>query len=277
MRNRTIVLVTHALNLVCPEADHIILMKDGQVASQGNYPQMKDIINLSAPSIDADAQELRKAASDDSAMATNTEAEDDLQSIGPSKLIEEETHRTGQVHAKVYTTYFQSGGGWGLGIGLLFLMGIAQTSSTLQDWWVQQWSNECDMAADACDKSTDYYLGIYGGISGATVLFLLAKMVILAAGSLSASRQLHHRLLEVLLRAPIRFFDKTPVGRILNRFGKDVQTIDQEIMNNIGDWLTIGFNAGAIVLVIAAVTPIFLVAVVPISTKASLSVQFSQL
>jgi len=38
--------------------------------------------------------------------------------------------------------------------------------------------------------------------------------------ALRASRVIHHNSLTTLVRAPITFFDTTPVGRILNRFSK---------------------------------------------------------
>jgi hypothetical protein len=38
--------------------------------------------------------------------------------------------------------------------------------------------------------------------------------------ALRASRVVHHRALTALVRAPVTWFDTTPVGRILNRFSK---------------------------------------------------------
>ena len=42
-----------------------------------------------------------------------------------------------------------------------------------------------------------------------------------------ASRKLHNEMFHKLLRAESRFFDVNPSGRILNRFSKDMGSIDE--------------------------------------------------
>ncbi|GAB5587579.1 Transporter of the ATP-binding cassette (ABC) [Umbelopsis nana] len=74
-----------------------------------------------------------------------------------------------------------------------------------------------------------YYLGIYLLMDVGTLLVELARLVVQYYSSLNASRLLYKRLLGCVLRAPIRFFDTTPVGRIMNRFAKDFEVIDTSI------------------------------------------------
>jgi ABC-type multidrug transport system fused ATPase/permease subunit len=50
-----------------------------------------------------------------------------------------------------------------------------------------------------------------------------------AKGGLEASRKLHHRMLDNILKSPMVFFETTPMGRFLNRFGKDVDLVDRSI------------------------------------------------
>lgn len=46
---------------------------------------------------------------------------------------------------------------------------------------------------------------------------------------MNAARVTHNELLKRIIRAPMSFFDVTPVGRIINRFSKDVNEIDNDL------------------------------------------------
>lgn len=61
---------------------------------------------------------------------------------------------------------------------------------------------------------------------GYVVIATLLSTLAMFLGALKAARILHLELLVHCLRAPMEFFDTTPVGRILNRFSKDIDTLD---------------------------------------------------
>lgn len=51
----------------------------------------------------------------------------------------------------------------------------------------------------------------------------------LIISSLSAARRLHNAMLDSILRAPMVFFQTNPLGRIINRFAKDLGDIDRSV------------------------------------------------
>lgn len=81
---------------------------------------------------------------------------------------------------------------------------------------------------------------------------------------IKAAGKLHARMLTNILRLPMSFFDTTPIGRIVNRFSNDVDTIDNDL-----PWMVQNFFEGAFIilstlLVISYSTPIFLSVILPI-------------
>lgn len=58
---------------------------------------------------------------------------------------------------------------------------------------------------------------------------MVLKGAVYAGGAARASTTLHADLLTRVTRAPVRYFDTTPTGRILNRFAKDIRLVDSAL------------------------------------------------
>ena len=88
--------------------------------------------------------------------------------------------------------------------------------------------------------------------------------MVAAETNVRSSQTLHRGLLANVLKSPMSFFDVTPIGRILNRFSKDVEVVDNVIVMAIKSWLGNFFNIIATVIVISYTTPFFLLVVIPV-------------
>ncbi|KAJ2787455.1 Transporter of the ATP-binding cassette (ABC) [Coemansia interrupta] len=107
-----------------------------------------------------------------------------------------------------------------------------------------------------------YFIGVYVAIALASILIIAGRSLLQFWGSLKASKVLHESLLHTVLRAPVRFFDTTPVGRLINRFSKDMETIDHSLNSSLAIFLTELIASFAILIVIAVITPAFTIGAV---------------
>ena len=78
-----------------------------------------------------------------------------------------------------------------------------------------------------------FYVGIYAAIALSTGFVNIAGVMTQYTGALRASRILFERLLKTVVRATMRWHDVTPQGRMLNRFSKDVETVDTSLASTL--------------------------------------------
>ena len=83
------------------------------------------------------------------------------------------------------------------------------------------------------------YIGV---MQEAQIIFVVMATFSLATGAIFASKLIHNQLLVNILRLPMSFFDTTPSGRILNRFSKDINTIDETIPRSIRSFINTFFT-----------------------------------
>jgi ABC-type multidrug transport system fused ATPase/permease subunit len=71
-------------------------------------------------------------------------------------------------------------------------------------------------------------------------------------------------MLKKILNAPINlYFDVTPIGRILNKFSKDLAEVESEFSYNIGNFLAMIYQALG-VLIVAAIVVQWILLVLPV-------------
>lgn len=209
-------------------------------------------IKRSTSAASASTSTLRqRSTSSDRANLSKKQRSDSTVSVTSSngKLVEDEERTTGDVSASAYWTYFRAAG-WGYFV-LFFIASIsARACELLMPFILSLWSDynvaECQRLSpenvtfgridvqdcalpisEGTDNKT--YLNWYGIAGGASVCFVAVRGLVTAAGRVRASRVLHEALIKSVLRAPMSFFDTTPLGRILNRFSSDIEVIDSEL------------------------------------------------
>lgn len=115
------------------------------------------------------------------------------------------------------------------------------------------------------EVNSSYYLGVYALLGVAFLIITFFRDAILFYGSLTASKAIHIKLIDSVSHAKFRFFDSTPLGQIMNRFSKDIESIDQEVAPVAIGVVHCLFSIVTIVVLISVITPGFLIAGIFIS------------
>ncbi|NXI34942.1 MRP3 protein, partial [Galbula dea] len=129
--------------------------------------------------------------------------------------------------------------------------------------WLSDWTNE--PVINGTQHNTAMRIGVYAALGLLQGLIVLVCSFTLAMGGINAARKLHTALLENKLRTPQSFYDTTPIGRIINRFSKDIYVIDEVIPPTILMFFGTFFTSLSTMIVIIASTPLFAVVIVPLA------------
>ncbi|XP_048522372.1 multidrug resistance-associated protein 1 isoform X3 [Dendroctonus ponderosae] len=210
---------------------------------------------------------LQRQKSQDSNKAKMKESEGVNGPVQGEKLIEVEKSETGSVSWQVYKHYIMS-----IGVVIViitvFLNMLFQGFSIGSNVWLGIWADDTKMVDSNGTVDTarrDLYLGVYGALGVGQFIVMFFATLVLYIGTLNAAKKLHVLLLSNIIRAPCSiFFDVTPVGRILNRFSKDVDTLDTVLPLTLRAWITCLFSVLGTLAVTSYTTPPFTIIIAPI-------------
>lgn len=110
-------------------------------------------------------------------------------------------------------------------------------------------------------------IGAYAALGFSQALFMFAFSISVSSFGTTAGRVMLHRAINRVLRAPMSFFDTTPLGRITNRFSKDIDVMDNTLTDAIRMYfMTLAMIVSVFILIITyyyyfaiALGPLFLI------------------
>ncbi|CAH1406919.1 unnamed protein product [Nezara viridula] len=297
---KTRLLVTHSITFL-PETDLIVVLKDGSISEVGTFRELlnrkgafseflvshlKEIDKEELEELDDNIIEVintdlelhRQISHQKSTSSSITslpsltkrsisqlsEKSTNEKSTG-QKLIEEEKAEVGRIQWRVYADYFKAVGT--LLCAICFaLIAINQAIEVGSYVLLSKWSDDKDSVINGTQniEKRNMYLELYGLLGlGETVTNFISSLI-WYIGSVNASRLLHSLLLMNIMHSPMSFFDTTPLGRILNRFSKDIDVLDRDIPMMFRQCFTTIAPLVGTIFIISYSTPAFLIAVVPI-------------
>ena len=187
----------------------------------------------------------------------------DVEEKAGAKLIEKESIKSGNVSIQVYFHYFKN---MGLFVTLIIflLMAVYEGTNVGKNYWLTVWTgNELGNATEPHWRNV--YIGTYIGLGIAQSVSMVIISVIMAISTLKGSSRMHNIMLERVMRSPMSFFDTTPLGRIVNRFAKDVDVCDNTLPQSIKQLIVLVFDLFGIILLVIVLIPIVAAVILPFS------------
>ncbi|KZT70050.1 P-loop containing nucleoside triphosphate hydrolase protein [Daedalea quercina L-15889] len=258
MCGRTIILVSHHVQLCAPGANYIVALENGRVAFQGDRDAFRSsgvlntLVQSGAADTNDDTEEtavadveelvLEKESSDDNgghssetastAAASEAEAKPEQLRKAPRKLIEEEKRAVGHISKDIWMAYINACGGHLYWVMFAVALLLAAVSPVAENGWLRVWTGSA-LESDE-PRPASFYISIYAAITGTGIILQTIRWIVIYHGGIHASTVLYKRLLEGVLFANIRFHDTVSRGRLLNRFGKDFEGVDSNLPDNFG-------------------------------------------
>ncbi|XP_069836112.1 ATP-binding cassette sub-family C member 2-like [Dendropsophus ebraccatus] len=182
------------------------------------------------------------------------------------QLIEKETVETGKVKFFLYMKYMRAVG-WCYTTWILVTYILQNVAVVGQNIWLSEWTADSVTYFNQTYTASqrDMRIGVFGALGVAQAIFVFLSAFLIAAGTVRASRLLHAQLLRNILHVPMQFFDTTPTGRIVNRFAKDIFTVDDTIPMSFRYWIECFLEVISTLFIICLATPIFAAVIIPLA------------
>ncbi|MBC7372341.1 MAG: ATP-binding cassette domain-containing protein, partial [Bdellovibrionaceae bacterium] len=260
----TRVVVTHRLEHLS-KFDRVVYIENGVVLGQGSFEQIKILCKEFA----AFYSEHGKAQGKDSSNISEqsvvahevnmSTAEEDAH----LRVTEDEEKEVGAVKKSVYWDYISSLGGdgsWRIAILALLATGSALVAllPLSQKAWLSYYSNH------QSERVAIIAVGIYGLIGLLVLAGNLTNQLFWLNRGIRSAQSMHNRMLRSVLHAPIRFFDSTPVGRILQRFSRDIESVDVYLQWSFSAAVNCALQVIVSVVLILGLMPIMFLAIGPL-------------
>ncbi|XP_047452289.1 ATP-binding cassette sub-family C member 8 isoform X2 [Mugil cephalus] len=291
---RTVVLVTHKLQYLL-HADWIIAMKDGTIQTEGTlkdvqnsepelFEQWKTLMHredqefeketVAENMTDLERKNLRRAMYSREAVRTEEDEEEESVESDDDDNMSLVMRQRATIPWRSCGIYLSSAGL--VLLSLLLLSQLLKHSLMVAiDYWLAHWTSHViaakieatahNCSVQNCSFSHSWYLSVFSVLCCLGIVLCLATSVAVEWTGLKVAKELHHNLLNKIILAPMRLFETTPLGSILNRFSTDTNTIDQHIPTTLECLSRSTLLCFSALGVISYVTPVFLFALLPLA------------
>jgi ABC-type multidrug transport system fused ATPase/permease subunit len=261
LKGRTTILVTHRTELCYTLAKQVIEVDHGKVKV---LDPDADLSHGLHPVLSAGSQDE----------VSTDKKDDEKETESAEKAMEEEYRAHGGVNFSVYWEYIRAGKlrWWGL---LVFVLSLFRVVEVAETWFLKSWGEAYDKPTEeqnggfhfgsdpfaglpSPEKNVQPWLIGFLLIAAAEAIFFLVSQCIMVVIIYTAGKQMFTDVIQRVSKATFRYYDVTPIGRLMNRLTSDCNTIDGNISRQFQNVARLALIWVTSIIVIASVTPIFL-------------------
>ncbi|KAK5801846.1 P-loop containing nucleoside triphosphate hydrolase protein [Linnemannia elongata] len=274
LKNKTRILVTHGVHHL-GRVDQIVIIKEGCIFGTGTYEQLLSAGSLTSQELSLSVETEAPAEGGDDLAVVAASAELSVGSVdankksdsvvdgaeikdgqdGEGQLIQKEEYTHGGAGWKEFLSYAKAASYFlsFSSIGLFILSQAIQLGISI---WLQRWT---ERTFENQLANLGLFLGVYAAMVVAYASSdVLVHYIVFVTSGLRAATLLHNNLLARIIRLPMHFFDSTPVGRIVNRFSTDQDTVDVLLPQALSDFYYYTFTVLGTLVIISFTLPIFI-------------------
>lgn len=257
LKDKCRILATHQL-WVLNRCDRIIWMEEGKIQAIDTFDNlMRNSEGFQQLMESTSVEEKQEDAAPTRAPGDKGESKKKKKAKGG--LMQSEERAVASVPWSVYSSYIRASGSILNAPFVIGLLIISQGANIATSLWLSWWTS------DKFGYAMGAYIGVYAGLGATQALIMFLFMVSLSVFGTKASKGMLRQAVSRVLRAPMSFFDTTPLGRITNRFSRDVDVMDNTLTDAMRMYF---FSLGSIIAVfilIIAYFYYFAIALVPLA------------
>ncbi|KDP25345.1 hypothetical protein JCGZ_20501 [Jatropha curcas] len=228
---KTVLLVTHQVDFL-PAFNSILLMSAGEIIRADTYNQLlassqefQELVNAHKNTVGSEMQVVHAFEKRHMSSRGETQKIDVKEQLIESlnnQLIKQEEREIGDNGFKPYKQYLSHGKGFlYFSLGIIFHI-IFVIGHLIQNYWLAANIQNSHM-------SRVIMFAVYTVLGCILAIFLLLRSFSIVLLGYGTSKSMFSTLLTSLFRAPMSFYDSTPLGRILSRVSSDLSIIDIEV------------------------------------------------
>ncbi|KAI8907576.1 P-loop containing nucleoside triphosphate hydrolase protein [Powellomyces hirtus] len=269
LKHKAVLLITHQLQYV-KDCDQVVVMESGRIVGEGTPDHViRDLTSIFATALrefaerpagmdqavdEEDDFDLPVVATADVKVAENNPAA--AAKASATGEITTETLTEGSISGKTYYRYFSSGSSGFLMIALLISLVLGEAVADGANYWLAHWSQ-----SSPAHKSLASNAWIFLALVCMTVVIANARALLFFFLTWRAGRILFLDMVSCVFKVEMGFFQQNPHGRLLNRFSKDINLLDEMLPQTFFDFIQCFFMILGTLVISLVVIPYTLVLV----------------